>query len=103
MMSKKTKFLKVRYKRVITYEVIAIKDKNYPDNGYGLNYIDDDDLNVDVEGFGVKSIAPEIIYDTEGVSFNDDCDAVTYEDITEKKALTLIPVKYAIKYKKGVK
>ena len=99
----KDKFIKVRYKRVITYEVIAIKDNDYPDKGYGLNYIDDNDLNVDVEGFGVKSIAPEIIYDTEGVSFNDDCDAVTYEEINKDVALDMIPVKYAIKYLKGVK
>ena len=72
-MSKKAKF-KVIVKELITYEFLAVEDENFPVNDYNLNYIDGDDLNLDVEGWGVKKITPKKQVDIESVS-------ITYEDI----------------------
>ncbi len=74
-MSKKAKF-KVIVKELITYEFLAVEDENFPVNDYNLNYIDGDDLNLDVEGWGVKKITPKKQIDIESVS-------ITYEDVAQ--------------------
>ena len=50
MKKEKEKYYEVKYKRVITYRVIG---KGIP-NGYTLNYIGDDDLNIDVDILGFE-------------------------------------------------
>ena len=86
MKKEKEKYYEVKYKRVITYRVIG---KGIP-NGYTLNYIGDDDLNIDVDmGWGVELESPIEEYDIESVTQEEDDNAIIYEEISEEKAREL--------------
>ena len=86
MSKAKEKYYEVKYKRVITYRIVG---KGTP-NGYSLNYIGDDDLNIDVdEGWKIETISPIEEYEIESVTQEEDDDAIIYKEISEEMAKEL--------------
>ena len=83
----KEKYYEVKYKRVITYRVIG----KGTENGYSLNWIGDDDLNIDADmGWGIEPISPTEEYDIESVTQEEDQDAIISTEITEEEATKLV-------------
>ena len=83
----KEKYYEVTYKRVITYRVIG----KGTENGYSLNWIGDDDLNIDADmGWGIEPISPTEEYDIESVTQEEDQDAIISTEITEEEATKLV-------------
>ena len=86
MSKAKEKYYEVKYKRVITYRVIG----KGIENGFTLNYIGDDDLNIDVdEGWKIDTISQIEEYETESVTQEEDQDAIITEEISEEEAIKL--------------
>ena len=86
MCKEKEKYYEVKYKSVITYRVIG----KGTENGYSLNWIGDDDLNIDADmGWGIKPISPKEEYDIEGVTQEEDQDAIISTTITKEEAINL--------------
>ena len=86
MKKDKEKYYEVKYKRVITYRVVG---KGTP-NGYTLNWIGDDDLNIDADmGRGIETISPIEEYDIESVTQEEDQDAIISREISEEDAIKL--------------
>ena len=86
MSKEKEKYYEVKYKKVITYRVIG----KGTENGYSLNWIGDNDLNIDADmGWGIKPISPKEEYEIEGVTQEEDQDAIISTEITEEEAMKL--------------
>ena len=86
MSKEKPKYYEVKYKKVITYRVIG----KGIENGYSLNWIGEDDLNIDADmGWSIKPISPKEEYDIEGITQEEDDDAITSKEITEEEAIKL--------------
>ena len=79
MSKEKEKYYEVKYKKVITYRVIG----KGIENGYSLNWIGEDDLNIDADmGWRIKPISPKEEYDIEGITQEEDDDAITSKEIS---------------------
>ena len=86
MNKEKEKYYEVKYKKVITYRVIG----KGIENGYSLNWIGEDDLNIDADmGWEIEPISPLEEYDIEGITQEEDDDAITSKEITEEEAIKL--------------
>ena len=86
MSKEKEKYYEVKYKKVITYRVIG----KGTENGYSLNWIGEDDLNIDADmGWSIKPISPKEEYEVEGVTQEEDQDAIISTEITEEEAIKL--------------
>ena len=71
MSKEKEKYYEVKYKKVITYRVIG----KGIENGYSLNWIGEDDLNIDADmGWEIEPISPLEEYDIEGITQEEDDD-----------------------------
>ena len=87
MKKEKEKYYEVKYKRVITYRVIG----KGTENGYSLNWIGGDDLNIDADmGWAIEPISPTEEYDIESVTQEEDQNAIISTEITKEEATKLV-------------